>query len=117
MSESQEFHNMKAKLEEDSRSLNEERKNLEERLKILEEKIAVEELKKRNAATREVISQLKTRISELEQKLEARVETPAPNQQLQENVSENDTILNPEVPTAQQIEAKKQDERKRRTFF
>ncbi len=117
MSESQELQNIRTRLEEESQSLNDERKNLEEKAKALREKVAVEELRKSNAATRDVISQLKAEIIELEQKLNEPRGTSASDQQSQEMISESTAVLNPDVPVAeQQHEAKKQNE-KRRIFF
>ena len=117
MSESQELQNIRTRLEEESRSLNDERKNLEEKAKALREKVAVEELRRSNAATRDIISQLRVEINDLEQKLNEPVETSVTNQQSQEMISESAAAMNSDVPVAQQqLEAKKQNGKKR-IFF
>ncbi len=117
MSESQELQSIRIRLEEESRSLNDERKNLEEKVKVLREKVAVEELRRSNAVTRDIISKLRVEINELEQKLSEPLETSATNQQSQEIISESPAALNPDIPVAQQqLEAKKQ-EGKKRIFF
>ena len=117
MSVSQELQNIRAGLEEESRSLDEERKSLEEKAKMLRDKAAIEMLRKSNAAVRGVISKLKIEIKELEQKLNETIETSAPSQQSQEAIAENVSTMNPEVtPAKQQSDYKEQEERKRRYF-
>lgn len=117
MSASQELQNIRSALEEESHSLTEERKNLEDKAKILRDKVAIEELRRNNTATKEIISKLKTEINELEQRLNQPAETSAPSQQSQEAIVQTAVTTNPEAPTApQQSEDKKQEERRRRFF-
>jgi hypothetical protein len=68
--EIEQLHNEKTRLEEESHNLDEELKQLEIRSKILGEKIAIQELKNENAAKRQTISQLASKISMLETQLE-----------------------------------------------
>jgi uncharacterized protein YukE len=120
MSAEQELENIRKGLEEESRSLNEERKVLEDRVKMLREKVAIEELRRNNTTTRDVISQLKAEINELEQRLNGTAVAPAPSQQSQENTTENTAIVNPEataVPEIHQQSENKKKEEKRRIFF
>lgn len=120
MSASQELENIRKGLEEESRSLNEERKVLEDKVKMLREKATIEELRRSNTTTRDVISQLKAEMSELEQRLNAPIETQAPSQQPQETITENVAIANPEASAAaeaQQQSNNKKKEEKRRSFF
>ena len=70
------LQNKKTGLEEESHSLKEEQQSLDERVKVLEEKIAIEELKNNNKATREAISQLESKIDELEQRLKETSKLP-----------------------------------------
>jgi uncharacterized protein YhaN len=117
MSVSQELENIRNGLEEESRSLSEERKRLEDKAKTLRDKVAIEELRRGNAAARDVVTQLKTEIKELEQRLSGAIEAPAPNQQPHETVTEGVVILDPEVsPQPQQPNEKKKEE-KRKSFF
>lgn len=117
MSGSQELQSIRSGLEEESRRLIEEKKNLEERVKVLREKASIEELRRNNVATRDVISKLKTEISELERKVKGTMETPASDGPTKETVSEKVATFNPEVPPAQpQFGDNKQEEKKRRFF-
>jgi Skp family chaperone for outer membrane proteins len=117
MSVLQELQNIKTGLEEESHSLNEERKTLEDKVTILREKLAIEHLRKNNQVTKDVIAQLKAEISELEQRLNKTIETPAPSQQCQEVIAEEVSVMEPEAPVAQQqSDENKQEERKRRFF-
>jgi outer membrane murein-binding lipoprotein Lpp len=68
--EMEQLQNEKTRLEEESRNLDEELKQLESRSKILGEKIAIQELKNENAAKRQTINQLASKISTLETRLE-----------------------------------------------
>jgi len=117
MSVSQELENIRTGLEEESRSLSEERKLLEDKAKTLRDKVVIEELRRSNATTRDVITQLKTEIKELEQRLSGAIEAPAPNQQPQETTTENVATLNPEVSQQPQQPNEKKKEEKRRSFF
>ena len=58
----------RSKLEDESRRLTEERKSLEERMRLLEENIRIEELKKDNKAANDSISDLKSKIDNLEKR-------------------------------------------------
>lgn len=117
MSASQEIQNIRTGLEEEARSLNEERTNLEEKVQILRDKIAIEELRKSNAETRGIISQLKTEISELERKLNEPTETSSPDQQLTEIIAENPSTVQPEIAAAEQHPDNKKPEERKRRFF
>jgi predicted nucleic acid-binding Zn-ribbon protein len=117
MSVSQELEKIRTGLEEESRSLSEERKLLEDKAKTLRDKVAIEELRKNNKTTRDEITKLKTEIKDLEQRLSGAGETPAPNQQLQETITESVATLNPEVSTQLQQPTDKKKEEKRRSFF
>jgi len=68
--EIEQLQNEKTRLEEESRALDEELKQLEIRWKILDEKVAIQELKSENAAKKETISQLESKIGLLETRLE-----------------------------------------------
>lgn len=117
MSALQELQNIRTGLEEESRSLNEERENLEDKVQILRDKVAIEELRKSNAETQSIISQLKIEIGELERKLNETTETQSFDQQPTEIIAENTATIQPEVPIAeQQPNDEKQEERKRRFF-
>lgn len=117
MSVSQELQNIRIGLEEESRSLNEERQKLEEKLKTLRDKVAIEELRRSNQATRDAVSQLKTEINELEQRLNNPTAAPQPCQQPQGNITESIATLNPEAPAMEQQVDDKKPEEKRRRFF
>lgn len=67
--ELQELQDKRAKLEDEMQSLKEEQKKKEERTKALEEKI-IEELNSKNEKARQNISQLDSKIGDLERKLE-----------------------------------------------
>jgi predicted RNase H-like nuclease (RuvC/YqgF family) len=67
--ELQELQDKRAKLEDEMQSLKEEQKKKEERAKALEEKI-IEELNNKNEKSRQNISQLDSKIGDLERKLE-----------------------------------------------
>jgi len=117
MSVSQELQNIRAALEEESRSLTEERKNLEDKAKMLRDKVAIEELRRSNMVTKEIVAKLKTEITELEQRLNKPAEASEPSQQSHEAIVQNAVTVNPEAPTApQQSDDKKQEERRRRFF-
>lgn len=75
--ELEELRSKKVELEEESHSLTEEHKNLEEKVKTLEEKIAIQELTNSNKGTREVISQLESKINDLERRLNEVSKEPA----------------------------------------
>jgi hypothetical protein len=83
LSEQKELEKMQAKraeLEKEARSLKEEQKKLERRILLLEEKLVVENLQNNNKATKDVISQLEARLSELKGKLKQKpqvLESPA----------------------------------------
>jgi uncharacterized coiled-coil protein SlyX len=66
----------RAELETESHSLEEQQKDMENRVKMLEEKIAIQELKKGNKTRQETISQLKSKMDELEQRLKNTSEEP-----------------------------------------
>src|SRR3972149_11992193 len=66
----------RAELETESHSLKEEQKKLENRVLLLEEKIVVEDLQNSNKATKEAISQMEAKLSELEGKLKQKPQTP-----------------------------------------
>lgn len=68
--EIEQLQNEKTRLEEESCALDEELKQLEIRWKILDEKVAIQELKNENAAKKETIGQLKSKIGSLETRLE-----------------------------------------------
>jgi hypothetical protein len=68
--EMEQLQNEKTRLEEESHNLDEELKQLEIRSKILGEKIAIQELKNENAAKKQTISQLASKIGMLETRLE-----------------------------------------------
>lgn len=68
--EMEQLQNEKTRLEEESRNLDEELKQLEMRSKILDEKIAIQELKNENAAKKQTVSQLASKIGMLETRLE-----------------------------------------------
>ena len=113
MSVSQELQNIRAGLEEESRSLNEERQKLEEKIKTLRDKVAIEELRRSNQSTRDAISQLKAEIGDLEQRLN----NPAAAPQHQETVTATIAPTNPEAPAVQQQVDDRKTEEKRRRFF
>lgn len=60
----------KARLDEESRALDEKLNQLETLFKILTEKVAIQELRNDNAAKKQTINQLSTRIDMLENRLE-----------------------------------------------
>jgi chromosome segregation ATPase len=74
--ELQELQNKRAKLEEESVSLKNEQTNLEERVRVLEEKVAIDQLTKGNDTAREQISQLASKVDELEQRLSGKIPSP-----------------------------------------
>jgi peptidoglycan hydrolase CwlO-like protein len=75
--ELEQLQRTRTQLEEEHRSLEEEQKTLELRTKMLEEKITIQELKRDNKSNRESIGQLKTKMSELEHKLEGLSDEPS----------------------------------------
>jgi len=145
--ELEQLRSRKTELEEQSHSLTEEQKNLEEKVKTLEEKIAIQELTNGNKGTRDVISQLESKISDLERrlnevskeqttfepKLEVKpevVEAPEPTEEMTsetaETISEEPedvvTVAPLEDPMLAQEEEfsenlTKQREKKKRKFF
>ena len=74
--ELEELGSKKAVLQAESRSLKEEQANLEERTRVLEEEIAIEQLKNDNRTSRDAISNLKSKVDELEQRLKETSRTP-----------------------------------------
>jgi uncharacterized coiled-coil protein SlyX len=79
--EIEQLQNRRAELEQESHSLEEEQKNLEQRTKMLEERIAIQELNSGNKMKKEAISQLRSQMDELEQRLKGMPEeyrTPKP---------------------------------------
>jgi hypothetical protein len=74
--ELEELVSKKAVLQAESHSLKEEQASLEERTKVLEEKIAIEELKNDNKAAREAVSNLRSKLDQLEQRLKEASRTP-----------------------------------------
>lgn len=87
--ELEELQNQKTRLDEESRSLKGRQENLEERVKVLEETIAIEQLKNNNKATREAITQLESKIDELERNLEKVSREPETNKpQVEPEVAE-----------------------------
>ena len=86
-------------------------------MKTLRDKVVIEELRRGNQATRDAISQLKTEIGELEQRLNNPDAAPQPCSQPQETVTENVATLNAEAPVVQQQADDKKSEEKRRRFF
>jgi len=68
--EIEQLQNEKTRLEEESHALDEELKQLEIRWKILDERVAIQELKNENAAKKEAVSQLQSKIGLLETRLE-----------------------------------------------
>ncbi len=63
------LQNEKARLDEESRALDEKLNQLETLFKILTEKVAIQELRNDNAAKKQTINQLSTRIDMLEKRL------------------------------------------------
>ncbi len=61
------------RLKDGLQSLSEEEKHLFQKLRIVEEKIAIQELKDKIKAKRVVTEQLKTKITELEKRWNARI--------------------------------------------
>jgi len=96
--ELQELHDIRAKLEDESQSLKEEQKKKEETVKALEEKI-IEELNNKNEKARQSISQLNSKIGDLERRLEQIGQEPD-KQYLglaEVNTQINDKILSKEL--------------------
>lgn len=62
------LQSIRSKLEDESRRLTEERKSLEERMRLLEENVRIEEIKKDNKATNDAISDLRSKIGNLEKR-------------------------------------------------
>jgi uncharacterized coiled-coil protein SlyX len=67
--ELEQLRSKRAELEGESRSLEDEQSDLVNRVKMLEERIAIEELENGNKTKQEAISQLRSKIDELEQRL------------------------------------------------
>ena len=112
---------------------------------MLEEKIAVEDLKNSNKTAREAISQLESKINDLEEKLEKTSRTPETPKPTEEIVSEWDetpepteeatpeaektmpeepeeetvtvTPLEDSITAPQEVEDKKPSDKKKRKFF
>jgi len=79
MSEQKELEKLQSKraeLEAESRSLKEEQKKLEASVKILEEKVMIEEINDNNKAAKDAISKLEAKLSELENRLKDKPQTP-----------------------------------------
>jgi uncharacterized coiled-coil protein SlyX len=74
--ELEELQSKKAKLEDESRALKAEQTNLEQRIRVLEGRVAVEMLKNNNKIAREVVSQLESKLNELEQRLKHVTQAP-----------------------------------------
>jgi hypothetical protein len=69
------LQNRRAELEEESNSLGQQQQNLEIKVKTLEERIRISELENTNKTRLEAITQLESKMGELEQRLKA-VEKP-----------------------------------------
>jgi hypothetical protein len=86
MSEANELEILRAKkaeFEAESRALKMTQKNIENRVKELEEQVAVEELEKNNKALRDIVNQLESKKTQLENKLKEKTQTqgnPAPKE-------------------------------------
>ena len=96
LSEQKELEKMRAKraeLEEEALSLKEEQQKLESRILLLEEKLLVENLQNNNKATKDVISQLEARLSELEGKLKQK---PPPERPSQPKKTKTKVSISPE---------------------
>ncbi len=116
MSELQELQNTQEELEAEARSLSEERKHLEERTKVLQLKIAIEELRRNNAGTRADLTQLKTEVEGLEQKLRETAEGRMP-QQSEGLVSETVVPPDTEAQVSEQNDWDKKESEKKRRFW
>jgi transposase-like protein len=109
--ELEQLQRTRTQLEEEHRSLEEEQKTLELRTKMLEEKITIQELKRDNKSNRESIGQLKTKMSELEHKLEGLPDEPSSStftfeprpestQPIETVIPEESTPITETVPTS-----------------
>lgn len=90
------MQNRRTGLVEQSCSLTKQRENLEEKVKMLEEKIAIADLEDNNKAKLEAITQLESKVNELEQKLKETLEEPRSLESEGETKSE---IVEPQEPT------------------
>jgi hypothetical protein len=145
--ELEQLQTARTRLEEEHQTLEEQQKNLELRTKILEEKITIEELKRDNKSKNEAISQLKSKLDGLDQRLSSMLDTTSapsfePKQELvttevvdqvteteavvtetqtEEHEEDNVTVTALENPAAPEQEEvgffNKQHEKKKRKLF
>jgi peptidoglycan hydrolase CwlO-like protein len=90
----------KAELEAESRALKMTKKNIESHVKELEEQVAIEELEKNNKTLRDIVNQLESKKTQLENKLKDKTRTQG-NPALKENKPSEGTNP-PESPPARE---------------
>ena len=132
---------MRAELEAEAHSLKEQQKNLENSLialeekAVIEEKAAIEDLKKNNKATQDIIAQLEAQKRELEAKIKQAPQTtetsppekekaekaPEPAEAAPEGSEEGGVTVtaidNENLIETQEATSDKQQERKKHRFF
>jgi uncharacterized coiled-coil protein SlyX len=101
MSEQKELEKLQSKraeLEAESHSLKEEQRRLEYGIKVLEEKVTIEEISDNNKAAKDAISKLEVKLSELENRLKDKPQTPPQNPAPPPPVeTKTEVIISPEV--------------------
>ena len=101
--ELEELRNRRVKLEEESHSLKDKQTNFEERVKVLEEKLAIAELQNNNKMTRDAISQLESKMNELEERLNKTLQAPEPAEPAEKVTPEENVVPEPVEEAAQEV--------------
>lgn len=139
--ELEQLQDRRTKLEEESNSLEQQQRNLDSKVKTLEERIKINELESINKTKREAITQLESRINELEQKLKPQEETKSYESMDQDSLKTTEEVTTTAPETVEEEPAnevvdtgviedpmlaeqeefsenlKRQNEKKKRKFF